>query len=402
MKRIKVLHASIKAGGGHNALRDFIYNELEKQPDKFRNIKFDHTVDSIEAFDTALSKVAPALYELFFFFAPRTVSDVFFVATFNLFKQCYRAIKDNNPDIILSSHFLLTQHFSLAKRLLRSKTIVVDCMPDYGPPSALQNPTLPWFRAEYILTFEEWTKNSVIKDLKVPKEKVLLAGRNPSKVYEDTRIKYQNKQAAREQIKVIMDYFPFSKIDSSKTTVLVTAGATQSGKTEKLLRAIAAEQKTDINLVDKYQFFVITGRNMKYFEKLVGLSKKYRYWSNIFPFPWVDSDVYALIQYASDFPILGSIAPATLNELIESECGPFIIYRTRAGQEIPHRVFVEEKGLGKFIPDLKVLVKKLSNGISDDERERFLNKGKAFRTEQAKLASGLSELVYNLYPQEGD
>ncbi|KXK27472.1 MAG: hypothetical protein TR69_WS6001000349 [candidate division WS6 bacterium OLB20] len=107
--------------------------------------------------------------------------------------------------------------------------------------------------------------------------------------------------------------------------------------------------------------------------------------------------MYALIQYSCDFPILGGIAPATLNELVESECGPLLVFRTRPGQELPHRAFIEEKGLGRYVPDKDRLMEILQAGLSPEAKQRFLDRGRAFRDDQARRAAELPSLVKSLY-----
>ncbi|MFQ5492662.1 MAG: hypothetical protein ACE5DX_00685 [Candidatus Dojkabacteria bacterium] len=396
MKRIKVLQGAVKVGGGHIALRDFLHGQVSDL-EEFNSVKFDHPGEALERADTVIHNLVPFMHEFLYFFSPRYISDFFLIATINFFREVYKVLKKEDPDIVLSTHFVLSMHFAVAKKLLKSKAVIVNCIPDYGPPSKLMNPKFKPFRSDKIMVFEEWTRQGAIKNIADSEEDVLLAGYNPKPIFKKVASQYKDKNEARKALKKTLNYFPYTYIDPNKTTVLITAGAIYARKTYPLLKELTREQKEDLSLVDKYQYFVIAGSDNKFFEKLIKKNKKFRYWSNIFPVPWIDPQVYALLQYSCDFPILGGIAPATLNELLESECGPFIIYKTRPGQELPHRAFIEEKGLGEWIPNRKKLVKRLLKGFSYDEVMKFRKRGRAFREEQAKRAEEIPGIVRNLY-----
>ncbi|KXK27471.1 MAG: hypothetical protein TR69_WS6001000348 [candidate division WS6 bacterium OLB20] len=273
-KRIKVLLAGVKAGGGHISLRDFLYQQLETDQETFRNVSWTHPGEALETADHLIHSISPFLYELTYFFSPRYLSDISTIATFNFLRECYKVLKSEKPDIVLSTHFVLSLHFSLAKRLLRSKAVIVNCIPDYGPPSKIMHPRLPFFRSDRLMVFEEWTRKGSAQQYKVPEEDILLAGFNPKKVFAQTAAKYKTKRDARLQLMKVLDYMPYTQMDPDKTTVLVSAGAVDSRKTFKLLKILAREQKNDPSLIDRYQFLVITGRDMKYFERISGNSKK--------------------------------------------------------------------------------------------------------------------------------
>ncbi len=398
MSKIKILLGAVKAGQGHISLRDFLLDELKKD-DSFKLINFEHPGKALESMDERIHNIAPMFHELTYFFSPRYFSDFFLLGTMGFFKECYKILKESKPDIVLSTHFVLSQHFSLANKILKGNALIVNCIPDYGPPGKLMYPKFKPFRADKIMVFEDWTRQGAIKNFSLKPEDVVLAGFNPKPIFKQTAEKFGHKYAAREKLKEIFNYIPYTDIDPNKTTILVTAGSIYARKTIPLLQDIAREQREDLSLLNKFQFFVICGRDNKIFTRLINRNKKFRYWSNIFPMPWVDSQVFAQIQYACDFPILGSIAPATLNELLEVECGPLLIYKTRPGQELPHRAFIEEKGLGVFIPDPKKLIEQLVKGFTPEERGKFLERGRAFRLEQSKRAAELPAIIHKLYQE---
>ena len=398
MARIKILLASAQAGGGHTALRDFFYQQMVSDQ-RFKLVKFDHPGKTLENTDEVIHKFAPMFHELMYFFSPRYISDFFLIGTISFLKECYKILKKEKPQIVLATHFVLSLHFSLAKRLLKSDVIIVNCIPDYGPPSKLMHAKLRPFRADKIMVFDDWTRQGALKNFKMPEKDVLLAGFNPKPIFKQAVDKYETKVNARSKLKEVFNYIPYTEIEPEKTTVLLSSGTVYARKSLPLLKQIALEQKSDLSLIDKFQFFVICGSDTKLYEKLMARNKKFRYWSNIYPFPWVDPQVFATIQYACDFPILGAIAPATLNELLEVECGPFLLYKTRPGQELPHRAFIEEKGLGVFIPDKSELVNRLIRGFSSEEKQKFLNRARAFRHSQSERASTLPGIMLLLHQE---
>lgn len=401
MGRPKILLAAAKAGGGHIALRDFLYKQLQ-EGDKYKLVKFDHPGKTLENANDLVPKYTPFIHEFFFFFSPRYMSDFFLFATISFFRQCYKVLKQEKPDIVLATHFVLSMHFALAKKLLKLDTVIINCIPDYGPPSKLMHPKFKPFRANKIMVFDQWSAQKAMQILDLKPDEILLAGYNPPAIFAQIAGKFTSKQQAREMLKKRFDYFPYQEIDTKKTTVLITAGASFARKSIPLLKKIAHEQKADQALVNRFQYFVICGKDTDMFESLHKLNKKFRYWSNIFPFSWVDPEVFAQIQFACDLPILGSIAPATLNELLETECGPLIIYKTRPGQELAHRAYIEEKGLGKYIPQSQKIIAELIKIADDTEaRTSFLAKAKSFRQDQAERAKHIQELIDKLCLQYG-
>jgi hypothetical protein len=53
----------------------------------------------------------------------------------------------------------------------------------------------------------------------------------------------------------------------------------------------------------------------------------------------------------ADIPILGSLAPATLHELLETELGPLLLFHYIPGAERSHVSYLEAQRLGVYEPD---------------------------------------------------
>jgi hypothetical protein len=115
--------------------------------------------------------------------------------------------------------------------------------------------------------------------------------------------------------------------------LITSGGGGTVQRTLKLLKKIAQVQKQNIDLIDKYQFFIICGSNQGFLNKVLKIRAKKLSWQNFFPFGWLDASDYALIQYASDFPVLYSIAPSTMHELMETRCGPMLVHKLRGAHE---------------------------------------------------------------------
>jgi hypothetical protein len=58
----------------------------------------------------------------------------------------------------------------------------------------------------------------------------------------------------------------------------------------------------------------------------------------------------------ADLPILGSLAPATMQELLELGCGPLLLFHYIPGTEQPHTAYINEQRIGRYEPDASRMV----------------------------------------------
>lgn len=396
--KITVALASILAGGGHNVLKKMLWEQFSQDGD-FLIKDFTHSNEYLDRIHNTATLEFNKLYEFCYKYLP---SELLALVTLNLLHECVSYLNKVKPDVIIATHFLLGLHFSIAKTFSANKTLIISCIPDFGSPKASEYPYNKRIQPDFVLVFDKNTAQGLQNKFALNPEQIILTGYCPRKVFYQTKIKYLTKLNALIAIKSAFPENPYQNIDTNKTTVLLAGGA--GGfikKAEEILRQITLQQKNNEEYLKKYQYFVICGDNIKFYQKIKELNKNESGWRNIFPFPWLDAAKYALIQYASDFPILVSIAPATMSELLCTECGPLLIYTTRGGQEIPNLDYVLTNHLGLFINSSQALWQKIIHGFSEQEKSLFIKSGNNFLDENQKdlkeLTKKIKELVQKHY-----
>ena len=155
-------------------------------------------------------------------------------------------------------------------------------------------------------------------------------------------------------------------IDPNKRTMIITGGAGGVvNKSFPLLKDVVKYQEKNPGFRENNQILIITGKNEKFYKKIYKFHKKGNFkWSNIIPIPWITHKTYSKIQFLADFPIMESIAPASMNEMIESECGPLLIHHTRGGPETANLKFILKNQIGVYLPKKKDALNLIINGYS--------------------------------------
>ncbi len=387
-KKIVVGLASIWAGGGHHALRDYLFEELLPHQE-FDLFRFDHSDKSYDQFNDAFLGKFPDLFDIIYNNIPNEYPAV---SALHLVEECERFIKDVNPDVLIATNYGLSSAFALVKKTLKLNFVNVYAIPDYGRVGIAAFPANPYLKPDHVLVFDTEAKKGIVSELNFPKNDISVSGY----VAKQSFIKYvaENEKKSKEEL-IAEVGLPLA---ANKTTYLVTGGAGGViNKADPLLKKIAALQKKDAAFKQKNQYLIITGKNEKYFKKITKARAKSPEWSNIIPVGWINHETYAKLQLLADAPILITIAPATINELLEAKCGPFIIHHSRKAQEQANVDFVLQKKFGVFVPRAKEVIKLLLKGISAKKNQDFITRTEVYRQERMKKKELLPAEICAIY-----
>jgi len=102
--------------------------------------------------------------------------------------------------------------------------------------------------------------------------------------------------------------------------------------------------------------------------------------------------------------VLGSLAPATLHELLEVRCGPLFLFRFIPGTELPHVAFIEQNRLGIYEPSAERMVASLAEvaGLAApsqkilDLKQGFYRQALQIRTESKRRAMLFPQFVESI------
>lgn len=389
--------ASIWAGGGHNELRDFLFEELKKN-EGFNLKSFTHTNASYNWFNDYVFGNLPTYLNFLYKHAP---NDYPGISAINLVKECESFVNEFNPDIMISSNFGVCSAFQFIKKTLGLSFVNIYAIPDYGHTGKSIFPQNPYFKPDYVIVFDIETKKGLIDDMGFPAEKVIISGSIARESFR--KLIEDNKTTEKESLiksinKEISDCPPLS---SEKGTYIFSGGSGGViNKSFKLLKKIAEYQDQDPEIIEKKQYVIITGQNSKFKDKINKLKKRYSNWSNFYPLPWIKQETYAKLMLISDFPILITIAPATINQLMTAECGPLVIYHYRTGPELENVAFSIKEGIGIKLQDPEEIIDKIVNGFTSEEELAFKQNARDYLYLREELLKDLAPTITMIYRKE--
>jgi processive 1,2-diacylglycerol beta-glucosyltransferase len=350
----KILLASINVGGGHTALRDSFHLALERvDPDKARYepLDWDSADTFINHFYSTIVYRVPRLQGVLFDLSERTWAAQAVAATgFSLLREARRVLSERNPDAVLCTHFLLAMMLAKARHQLKIRCPVLSAIPDYGIPPRSFYPSRPELRADYLVVMDERARAHCV-DRGLPPERVHLSGfltREPFRLLSESAApgELRSLPARQDRLQKLALSLPqVGRIDLSRPTLLFLGGSAWARKTAPLLRKIASRRDLEL----KMNLVVVCGKDRAFFRELNdGIGRR----PDFTVLQFISSSAMSQLMGLADYPVLGSLAPATLQELLETGCGPLLLFNFIPGTERPHVEYIERNSLGIYQPDV--------------------------------------------------
>lgn len=396
MKKIKVLIVSVLAGSGHNSAADLLAQLLNKDA-RFEVVRYTNPSKMMDSTYNGMTKFTPMFHNLFVHHSPRFTSDLINIGKIDYVSDAIKQLKLHKPDIVLATHFTMAYSYRIAQWITRFYPINICAFLDYGKQVSGTIPFNIFLRSDYSLVYDEKAFSHVKQLAHQDPKYILMGGHDCRDEFKKSAKQYANKELAREALKQMYSEGFYQQISTTKTTILIAGGGGGTiQKTYKLLEKIASEQKDDLKLIDNYQFFIICGQNQKYYEKLVNIRNTKLSWQNIFPFAWLDATKYALIQISSDYPVLFGIAPATMHELLETDCGPLLVHKVRADHEFENVAFVKTHKLGVYEGDAEIVADKVHSKFDILKKEKFTQRSKEILNIEAERLQQLPDKLVEI------
>lgn len=344
----RVLLASLNAGGGHHALRDSFHAVLRRVDPEHR--QFEPVVW------TSADRLVDRFYALCVRHLPRfqgTVAElssqtwaieVAMRLNPQLLSEATALLAAQRFDLLVSTHPLQSMVFARARRTLELTTPLVCAVPDYGAPPAGYYPPRPELRPDALIVMEEGSLEHYRAE-GVGENQVHLSGflTREEFVQAGARVRGEGRDGLRAALRtVVAEAHPaFASFALDRPTVLFLGGSAWTAKTEPVLRALLedASLRQAVNLV------VVCGKDAA-FEARLGA----RAGDGLHVFGFVSPRVLSSLMALADVPVLGSLAPATLQELLEVGLGPLLLFHFIPGSEQPHVSYIENQRLGVYEP----------------------------------------------------
>jgi processive 1,2-diacylglycerol beta-glucosyltransferase len=402
MKR--VLLGSMNVGGGHNALRDSFATSLkmfDAEARLFEPILFDSVDTKVSRFYESTVHMASWIQGLVFQMG-RTSWGVRLSVLVNgqLLREAKQALLQHRPEIVVSSHFLLSMMFAKARRELEMDVPVVNAIPDYGESTLAFYPEAGDIQSDYVIAMDRRTHEHLVQVRGVPPARAHLSGFLPRPAFVEAsrelgnapRLPRERRRALAHALKA--EHSCLSKFDPDKQTVIFLGGSAWTSKTLPVIDELLghSEYLETINAV------VVCGKNEEFFSLLQERLGSHPRFS---VFGFVSPELMAQLLGISDLPVLGSLAPASMHELLEMRCGPLMLFHYIPGAEEPHSEYIREQQIGLYEPDERVMVDLLmqATGYKPPTAgifrllQVFPERAKAIRADHARRARQLGAFL---------
>ncbi len=396
----KVLLATIQVGGGHTALRDSFVQALQRtdpRGERYAPLPWESSNKSLGGF-----------YEFVIHRIPRFQQTVYDLSDTrlgiracshlypSLLREAREVLLRERPDAVICTHLVLSMMFARARRQLRLDLPLISAIPDYGSTTRGFFPAQADLRADYCVVMDPATRRQLISERGFPPEMIHLSGFL-------TRAPFT--AAAREGrpalwARLSAEHPSLARLAPARPTLLFLGGSAWTSKTSPVIDRVLATP----TLRERVNLIVVCGKNPEFEAQLRERTAQV---PNAAVFGFVSAELLAALMAASTLPVLGSLAPATLQELLETGCGPLLLFHYIRGTEGPHVDYIEEHQLGLYEPDAERMVEALA-GLTGAAplparlaalRAQFPGRARVLREESVQRAGQLVDLLDRAFAQ---
>jgi len=356
----RIVLASLEAGAGHNTLRDSFAGVLRRSDPEhrlFEALSWTSADSSVQRFYALcvhhLIRFQGTVYELS---RQRWAMEVGMWLTPRLQREARDLLRESRAEVVLSTHALLTMVLARARASLGLRIPLIGAVPDYGSPSESYFPPAPGLQPDYLLVMGEDTL-AHYRGVGVPEDRLHLSGFLTREAFTRVghRLRTEPRGAVRASLRddVSAEFPSFASLRLDRPTVLFLGGSAWTAKTEPVLRRVLADGalRASVNVV------VVCGRDARFQEALAPVP------AGVHVFGYVSPAVLAALMGMADVPVLGSLAPATLQELLEIELGPLLLFHYIPGSERSHVSYIEAQRLGVYEPDPPAMLQLLREAV---------------------------------------
>lgn len=351
----KILLMSMNVGGGHTALRDAFATSLARADPsgaRYEVLSLESRDESILAFyKWVVRHLTP------FQWVVHRSSDSELVLRLTMLVERNRLVAEaeallttHRPDVVVSTHLILTAALVYARNRLGSPARIVTAIPDYGVPTSGFFPRWPSIRPDGAIAMEEVAHRAVVGFGHAPPERILLGGFLPRPPFEQqgALLGERRRLSVDERVAIVQSLLAeapqLARYDATRPTLIFLGGSAWTEKTLPVLEGVLADRA----LSEATNLLVVAGNNPEFHTHLKQLTEGH---PTAMPFGFLSPEVLAGLLALSDVPVLGSLAPATLHELLELRVGPLLLFHFIPGTEGPHVDYLQAQRLGLYEPD---------------------------------------------------
>lgn len=395
----KVLLASIRVGGGHAALRDSFHrvlSQVDPEAHRYAPSPWDSSDRRLNAFYSATVHWFPQVNHTLFWLNDHAclVGCIPLLVPW-LAREARILLRRTSPDLVVSTHFILSMVLARARTALGLDVPLVGAIPDYGIPTRGFCPPQRHLRTDYIVVMDPQTRDHLMHQRRVPAHRIHLSGLLPAAPFEDLRLDGNGRRNdpvhRRLLVAGLVDLYPqLGSLDPARPTVLFLGGSAWTARTLPVLKALRAHA----DFLSTVNVIVVCGGDASFFSHV---RRRFPF----IAFGFVPSHVMAVLMSLADVPVLGSLAPATMHELLERRCGPLLLFHFIPGTETQHVDYIHGHGIGRYEPRTAAMVDLLMQFTGFREAcpdlaalsRAFPQRARAIRAEHRSRALGFADFL---------
>lgn len=349
---LSVVFASVAAGGGHNTVRDALLRATRAaDPGGARVHATSWTAKS--GFDRFYRWAVAHGLQGVVYWPNRFLSLSAWLAVLTnpgLVKETVALLRKDAPDVVVSTHLVLTAAFQVARWWVGAATRVVGIIPDYGPPDPGFFPRTALLRPDAMWVNGEDTFAAIARDGRAAPGEVQLLGTLVTEHFTRGRAELEAHGGRALALKegwrdaLAAEWPKVARLDVAKPTVAFYGGSGFAGAARPVMDALLA--RDDVGA--RFNVVVLCGRDDALRASLDALHGER---SGFAALGFLDHAKLAALYGLTDVPVMGSIAHSSLQELLETGTGPLLVYRVIPGTEPPYLDYLARERLGVFEPD---------------------------------------------------
>ena len=213
------------------------------------------------------------------------------------------------------------------------------------------------------------------------------------------RLPPDERQALATRLAV--EHPQLASYDPQRPTVIFLGGSAWTEKTLPVLEGVLADR----SLSTTTNILVVAGKNPAFHERAGKLLAGH---PTAALFGFVSPDTMAGLVALADVPVLGSLAPATLHELLELRCGPLLLFHFIPGTELPHIAYLRDQRLGIYEPEAERMIERLREALGHSSPstglrpllDGFGENARRIREDNRTRALQLGGFLESLLPQQ--
>jgi hypothetical protein len=267
-----------------------------------------------------------------------------------LLKDAVGLLRCSAPDVVVSTHLVLTTALLIARWWVGADTRVVGVIPDYGAPDPGFFPRLSMLRADATWVNGEDTFDAIARPKRSAPGEVQWVGTLVTQDFTEVRGAIERAggrtvaQKAQWREWLAEDWPKVGGLDVEKPTVAFYGGSGFAGAARPVMESLLARE----DLGERFNVVVLCGRDDELRASLEAAHGEKRGFAAV---GFLPHSKLAALYGLTDVPVMGSIAHSSLQELLETATGPLLVFRVIPGTEPPYLDYLARHRLGTFEPD---------------------------------------------------